>query len=64
MNTRAKLPPPRSEEAAGYPPAREAPVTLPVGERPVDLRADPFLTCRAEAALSRGAAANEPISAD
>ena len=62
MNTRAKLPPPRSEEAAGYPPAREAPVTLPVGERPVDLRADPFLTCRAEAALSRGAAANEPNS--
>ena len=31
MNTRAKLPPPRSEEAAGYPTAREAPVTLPVG---------------------------------
>ena len=62
MNTRAKLPPPRNEEAAGYPTVREAPVTLPIGERPADLRADPFLTCRAEAALSRGAATNEPNS--
>ena len=45
-------------QSAGQPTASAQPtVAIPAGEQPSDLRADPFLTCREEAALQRPATA-------
>ena len=54
----------RPQQTTSAPPATglEPRQELPVGERPADFRADPFLTCRVEAALTRNVSSNEPAS--